>query len=297
MKKQISITLMAVIFALSLTSCATGRHSGGFDVFAGSGKNDDYDTENYFYQGEPEYDYKDVDYNYHGEDIEIDTVDVPWGETHDLHMVNGPIQNYFRYYALDSNNNVINENLTDVSTISRPRVRAFPADKKGYVMYEVMYTQICPVNTVIYGEKDYGSYKFYGVRYIDYYTGTMLPYLNVFEQNSSGGYDMNFIYEGERYYYGFYQFKVQVEENEEYTKDEDGNTIYTKTIKSTRTDYIIVPEDYDGLLLYVYVGEWTLSEPTERTYSKVPVNLLPIGPFNDEENIDDYVFFGITKTK
>ena len=69
------------------------------------------------------------------------------------------------------------------------------------------------------------------------------------------------------------------------------------SIKATRTDYIIVPEDYDGLLLYVYVGEWTLSEPTERTHSKVPVNLLPIGPFNDEENIDDYVFFGITKSK
>ena len=74
---------------------------------------------------------------------ELRPVDVPWGETHDLHMVNGQIQNYFRYTAFDYNNEfVCNKDLYNISTISRPRVRAFPADKKGYVVYEVMYTQI-----------------------------------------------------------------------------------------------------------------------------------------------------------
>ena len=297
MKKQISISLMAAILALSLTSCATGRYNGGFDVFSGDGINNGFDTDSDYYQGEPDYDYREVDYDYHGQDYKLDTVEVPWGETRDLHMVNGPIQNYFRYYALNSNNEVINENLTDVSTITRPRVRAFPCKKPGYVMYEVTYTQSCPVRTILHGEKDHASYKFYGVRYLDYYTGTMLPYLNVFEQNSSGGIDMNFIYEGKHYYFGFYQFKVQLEENEEYTRDEDGNLIYSKTIKSTRTDYIIVPEDYDGLLLYVYVGEWTMSEPMETNKTTVPVTLLDTQPFDDEENLDDYVFFGITKSK
>jgi len=149
----------------------------------------------------------------------------------------------------------------------------------------------------MYGEKDHGAYKFFGVRYLDYYTGTMLPYLNVFEQNSSGGVDMEFIYEGKHYYYGFYQFKVQVEDDDEYSRDEDGNKILTKTIRATRTDYIIVPEDYDGLLLYVYVGEWTSTEPPERKKVTVPVTLLDTQPFDDEENLDDYVFFGITRSK
>ena len=300
MKKQISITLAAVILALSLTSCATGRQPDGYDivgVVSNAAKNNDSDADSYFYPGEPDYDYKEVDYDHHTQDYYLDTVDVPWGETHHLHMVNGQIQNYFRFYALNSNDEVVNEVYDGVSTITRPRVRVFPCKKPGYVMYEVSYTQICPINTVMYGEKDHGAYKFFGVRYLDYYTGTMLPYLNVFEQNSSGGVDMEFIYEGKHYYYGFYQFKVQVEDDDEYSRDEDGNKILTKTIRATRTDYIIVPEDYDGLLLYVYVGEWTSTEPLERKKVTVPVTLLDTQPFDDEENLDDYVFFGITRSK
>ncbi len=300
MKKQISITLAAVILALSLTSCATGRQPDGYDIVgavSNAGKNNDSDADSYFYPGEPDYDYKDADHYCRAQDYELDTVDVPWGETHDLHMVNGPIENYFRYYALNSHGGVVNEVYDGVSTITRPRVRAFPAHKMGYVMYEVSYTQICPINTVMHGEKDHGTYEFFGVRYLDYYTGTMLPYLNVYDQNKSGGVDMEFIYEGKHYYYGFYQFKNQVEDPDEYSIDEDGNQVLTKTIRATRTDYIIVPEDYDGLLLYVYVGEWTSREPPEFEQTTVPVTLLDTQPFNDEVNIDDYVFYGITKSK
>ena len=82
-----------------------------------------------------------------------------------------------------------------------------------------------------------------------------------------------------------------------FSRDEDGNKILTKTIRATRTDYIIVPEDYDGLLLYVYVGEWTSTEPPERKKVTVPVTLLDTQPFDDEENLDDYVFFGISRSK
>ncbi len=300
MKKQISITLAAVILALSLTSCATGRQPDGYDivgVVSNAGKNNDSDADSYFYPGEPDYDYKDADHYCRTQDYELDTVDVPWGETHHLHMANGQIQNYFRYYALNSHGGVVNEVYDGVSTITRPRVRVFPCKKPGYVMYEVSYTQICPINTVMHGEKDHGTYEFFGVRYLDYYTGTMLPYLNVYDQNKSGGVDMEFIYEGKHYYYGFYQFKVQVEDPDEYSIDEDGNQVLTKTIRATRTDYIIVPEDYDGLLLYVYVGEWTSREPPEFEQTTVPVTLLDTQPFNDEVNIDDYVFYGITKSK
>ena len=97
MKKQISMTLAAIIFALSLASCTgPGKATSPFD---------DTDTDDesvtttegdsFFYQGNPDYDYKNVDERRRLDNYVLDTVDEPWGETHDLHWVNGPIKNYF----------------------------------------------------------------------------------------------------------------------------------------------------------------------------------------------------------
>lgn len=313
MKKQISITLAAVILALSLTSCSgtgkegigwtgvhgsSGRSGGtGSQTSSGSGgKSNDSDPESKFYQGDPEYDFGEVEINYRWNDYTLDTVDVPWGETHDLHMVNGQIQNYFRYTAFDANDNICNKDLDNTATMSRPRVRAFPADKKGYVVYEVTYTQIYPIRSIMYGTPESEMYEFEGVRYIDYYTGTVLPYLNVFERNGSGGLRMQFIYEGKRYNFGHYQFKVQDDGKRVFSKDEDGNTILTETVTVTRTDYLVVPEDYDGLLLYVYVGDWS-SRPQVKVPIQSDVTAADTAHFDDEENLDDYVFFGITRSK
>ena len=144
MKKQISMTLAVIVFALSLASCSgtgkdgigwksgsgssggsggTGSHTGSGN--SGSGKNKDSDTDSYyFYPGEPEYDFSDVESEYRLHEYHLDTVDVPWGETHGLHMVNGQIQNYFRYTAFDYNNEfVCNKDLYNISTTYQ---EAFP---------------------------------------------------------------------------------------------------------------------------------------------------------------------------
>ena len=100
MKKQISMALAAVLFALSLTSCTgPGKATSPFD---------DTDTDDesvtttegdsFFYQGNPDYDYKNVDEHRRLDNYVLDTVDEPWGEMHDLHWVNGPIKNYFIYF-------------------------------------------------------------------------------------------------------------------------------------------------------------------------------------------------------
>ena len=188
MKKQISMALAAVLFALSLTSCTgPGKATSPFD---------DTDTDDesvtttegdsFFYQGNPDYDYKNVDEHRRLDNYVLDTVDEPWGETHDLHWVNGPIKNYFIYYTFNDYDEINNVNLNNISTISRPRVRVFPADKDGYVMYEVTYTQSFPIRSMEKGPVSSSMYSFYGVRYIDYYTGTMLPYMNVFDKDRSG---------------------------------------------------------------------------------------------------------------
>ena len=306
MKKQISMTLAAVVFALSLTSClGTGKPTSPFDDPDDDDETDT--TDSYFYQGNPDYDYKTVDEYRRLENYYLDTYDKPWGETHDLRWVNGPIRNYFIYYTFNENDEINNENLNNISTISRPRVRVFPADKDGYVMYEVSYTQSFPVRSLEHGYVQSSMYSFYGVRYIDYYTGTMLPYINVFDKDRSGGIDIDFVYEGESYGYGFYQFKDQDEVDEGYDTDEYGNIITKKTISVIRTDYIIVPEDYDGLLMSVYVADW-VSEPQDEDGdgdideddekpNREAVTTHDPEPFDDEENIDDYVFFGVTGPK
>ena len=304
MKKQISMTLAAVLFALSLTSCTgPGKATSPFD---------DTDTDDesvtttegdsFFYQGNPDYDYKNVDERRRLDNYVLDTVDEPWGETHDLHWVNGPIKNYFIYYTFNDYDEINNVNLNNISTISRPRVRVFPADKDGYVMYEVTYTQSFPIRSMEKGYVSSSMYSFYGVRYIDYYTGTMLPYMNVFDKDRSGGVDIDFVYEGESYSFGFYQFKDQDEEDEGYDTDAEGNIITKSTISVTRTDYIIVPEDYDGLLMSVYVADWVSErqnddDKTNDRPNRSPVQVHSPEPFDDEENINDYVFFGVTGPK
>ena len=302
MKKQISMTLAAIVFALSLTSCTgTGKGTSPFDD-DGTDDVDATTTDSFFYQGNPDYDYNTVDERRRLDNYVLDTVDVPWGETHNLRWVNGPIRNYFIYYTFDGNDQINNENLNNISTISRPRVRVFPADKEGYVVYEVQYTQIFPINSLEYGYVKSSTYSYYGVRYIDYYTGTELPYMNVYNNKKTGGIDAEFIYDGESYSYGFYEFKNQQDEELGSETDADGNTIRRIKISVTRTDYIIVPEDYDGLLMSVYVADWVSErqnddDKTNDRPNRSPVQVHSPEPFDDEENIDDYVFFGITGPK
>ena len=96
--------------------------------------------------------------------------------------------------------------------------------------------------------------------------------------------------------------QAQQEEDEGYDTDEYGNIITKKTISVTRTDYVIVPEDYDGLLMSVYVADWVSVPQDEdgngnddnKNPNREPVTTHDPEPFDDEENIDDYVFFGVT---
>ncbi|MBQ1298128.1 MAG: hypothetical protein IIY21_29080, partial [Clostridiales bacterium] len=95
----------------------------------------------------------------------------------------------------------------------------------------------------------------------------------------------------------YYEFKTQDDGKIVYSTDEDCNNILTETVTVTRTDYLVVPEDYDGLLLYVYVGDWTKTRPAVTTTDHQDVYIFRPEPFDDEENLDDYVFFGISRSK
>ena len=160
-----------------------------------------------------------------------------------------------------------------------------------------MYTQIFPIRSIMYGTPDFELYESEEVYYLDYYTGTKLPYLRAFDRVTKNGLNTQFVYDGKRYDFGYYEFKVQDDGEAVYSLDEDCNKILTETVTVTRTDYLVVPEDYDGLLLYVYVGDWTKTREPVLSTEHQDVYLFRPEPFDDEENLDDYVFFGISRSK
>ena len=100
----------------------------------------------------------------------------------------------------------------------------------------------------------------------------------------------------------FNQLEEQQEQDEGKESDDQGNTISKCTISVTRTDYIMVPENYDGLLMSVYVADWVTERQNDDNENNDKPNRKPVQihdpmPFDDEENIDDYVFFGISRSK
>ena len=66
------------------------------------------------------------------------------------------------------------------------------------------------------------------------------------------------------------------------------------TIKRTTTSYLVVPEDYDGILMYVYVADDT-GKPLDEVLAED--NPYFVGPeifgTQPDENVEDYVFIGI----
>ena len=89
------------------------------------------------------------------------------------------------------------------------------------------------------------------------------------------------------------------------TYESDGMVIYEKDIKRTTTCYLIVPEDYDGIMMYVYVGDdvfWlkdNTGDENQETTDKDRQDhaVYNAEPFGDEAHIGDYVFIGITVPK
>lgn len=306
MHKLLSTILAAAFTVLTVTSCSlpgTGKGTDATDDDSGSK------------YGKPSHDLSTVDVTKTLPYYYLDDYDEPWGSKYELRMAKGNVENFFCYYSFDEQGYIVNENLNDVSTVTRPRVRAFPAEEEGYVMYEITYTQTFPVRSK---EPEYvndSMYYYYDLKFVDYYTGTVFPWINIFEENQSFCLFQDFWYQGEKYHLGYYEFHEQVTEEEPSEDAGGGLIIRKKMIRCTTTSYLIVPEDYDGILMYVYASddgiyggdngnddtgdtEYTEDKNSDRDYLNTdPVTVYDPCPFDDEENIDDYIFFGITGSK
>ena len=294
MKRHLEIVLILSAFSILLCSCDSRNNpiSSGDDW---PGPTSETTLPDYSVKRAPSHDLNRVDAIETFDTMDFDKDD-SWGARQDLRMAHGTIHNYFSYFSLDSGMNRINENLSDVSIISRPIVMEYPADEEGYVIYEVTYSQIFPISTKEPNSSYMSFFSYHGVGFLDYYTGTTYPVINMSTQIDSFSVHGDIIFHGSKYRMSYYEFREQEILNSN-TEQVDGNTIILKeTVKLTSTSYFIVPEGYDGIGMFVYVADDT-SMPLEQVLAENTPYFTEPGIFGDDENPDDYVFIGISASE
>ena len=292
MKKYLAIILILSVISSLLCSCDTAKPNNGDDNdnwFGGS--TDETELPDYSVKRAPSHDLNRVDAIEYFDVMNFDSDDA-WGAHQNLRMADGTIHNYFSYYSLDSNQNRVNENLSDISIISRPIVMEYPADEEGYVIYEVTYTQIFPISTKEPSNISTSFFSYHGVGFLDYYTGTTYPVINLSTQIDSFSVHGDIIFQGSKYRMSCYEFREQEVLNSNVEQLEDGRVLLTETVKLTSTNYFIVPKGYDGIVMYVYVANDTNTPLADVLADDNPYFTEP-GIFGDDEDPNDYVFIGI----
>ena len=248
--------------------------------------------------GKPSHDLSKVDVKATYDDFYVEDFSKPWGSDKNLRLVNSDVDNYFVYVSLDAGNNMVNENLNYMSTVTKPTIQVYRnEDYPGCLIYEVNYEQIFPIYSRQPSSYYYSSFfSYHNVAFIDFYTGTVIPSVFLSTSINSFGVTGNFVYKGEKYRLDYYEFRHSEVEKSERKTESSGTELLSETVKISSTSYFIVPEFYDGLLMCVYVANDTGRSVQELLEENSP-DFCPPEPFGDDENPDDYVFFAITAPK
>jgi hypothetical protein len=298
MKKRLAAISTILVLSMLLSSC--GQPAGGKKK-----KPFDDDTSSsvpiptpVIPMGKPSHDLSKVDVKATYDDFYVEDFSKPWGSDKNLRLVNSDVDNYFVYVSLDAGNNMVNENLNYMSTVTKPTIQVYRnEDYPGCLIYEVNYEQIFPIYSRQPSSYYYSSFfSYHNVEFIDFYTGTVIPSVYLSTSIDSFGVTGNFIYKGEKYRLDYYEFRHSEVEKSERKTESSGTELLSETVKISSTSYFIVPEFYDGLLMCVYVANDTGRSVQELLEENSP-DFCPPEPFGDDENPDDYVFFAITAPK
>lgn len=299
MKKRLAAISSIVVFSLLMTSCGQPGSGGKKNPF-----DDDISTSSsiplptpYIPTGKPSHNLNYVDVKATFDDFYVNDFTQPWGVDKKLRMATGDVDNYFVYVALDMYNNQVNENLNYISTVTKPTIKVYrDEDIPDYLVYEVNYEQIFPIYTREPSFVATSFFSYHNVEFIDFYTGTVIPSVYLSTSINSFGVTGNFIYKGNKYKLEYYEFRSTEVLDANLKTDTDGSIIRSQTVKIMSTSYFIVPEFYDGLLMCVYIANDT-NRPVKELIEENNPDFCPPEPFGDDENPDDYVFFGITAPK
>ena len=247
---------------------------------------------------EPAHDFSVVDETMRFEDFFATAPETPWVLENNIPFTNGNIYEYYNQflYKPSTRTQIPTTVYNSIATINRPVVRHYPAEQDGYTIYEVSYIEYFPTRIGVPVSSDYDTTWYYhGVGFMDYYTGTIYPHIEMSSDINSFCVSGDVTYNGETYTVYYYEYRDQDVLVNEMTQDDDGNDIWEFEVTETETCYFIVPNGYDGIVMFVYSAD-----DTYRTWDEIEAMnnpfFTPPSVFGDNgENIDDYTFISIAE--
>lgn len=249
----------------------------------------------------PLFETQSVDETMQFDTICADPVDTPWVLENNIPFTTSNyINTYFNEFVVSysQDSEIPTEILNNVATIARPTVRHYPADEPGYTVYEITYTESFPTRAVVPDNTSCSlSWWYHDVQYVDYYTGTLFPYINMDADTNSYCVYGDIVYDGQTYTVYHYSFRDYDVITDRRVTDSDGREVWEYTQEIYMTDYFIVPDGYDGIVMCVFT-----TDDSDLPYDELIAQSFPyyVEPhvFNDpayDDYLEDYQFWSIVE--
>lgn len=251
----------------------------------------------------PSFEADPVDVTIEFDTVYVDEVDTPWVLENNIPFAHGNVTTYFNQFVTTGSDRSElqevpgSEVYNNQGILARPTVTHYPAEQDGYTVYEINYSEYYPMSMYVpEGHNARFHYWYHDVQFLDYYTGIKYPYVAL-----SGGSDSylvtgDVVYNGETYTVSFYCYRESEFGDDVYTYDENGTYRECSCIMYY-TNYIIVPNGYDGIVMYIYTADdsdLTLEEELAYgTNEYTPPE--PFGLPENEEYIQDHAFISIAE--
>ena len=251
-------------------------------------------------RNEPLHDFSSVELTMTFEDYYVEPISGdPWVLENHIPFTNGNVNTYFSQFLTDSAGNEISADiLNNVATIYRPRVRHYPAEQDGYTIYEITYSEVFPMRAQPdFVANNMGTmWSYYNVGFLDYYTGTKYPRIDMSTDIDSVCVTGNVIYDGQTYEVYYYEFREDEELTNELEYDEYNHPIWDLEVSVNSTVYIIVPDGYDGIVMYAYIADDSDTSVAEAMEGNTDEFHEPsIFGVDGDEQIQDYAFLSIAE--
>ena len=249
----------------------------------------------------PLYETQTIDETMQFDTVYADPVDTPWVLENNIPFTTSNyIYSYFSEFLVNSSSGeeVPTEILNNQATIVRPSVRHYPADEPGYTVYEITYTESFPTSAVV-PDNWGGSMRwwYHDVQFVDYYTGTIFPYINFDSDTDSFCVYGDVVYNGQTYTVYYYSFRDSEVVTNQTVTDQSGREIFEYSVEMHMTNYFIVPNDYDGIVMCVFTTDDTDTPFEELCEQSYPYFVEP-HVFNNpayEDYLEDYQFWSIAE--
>lgn len=227
-----------------------------------------------------------------------EAVDTPWVLENHIPFTHGNVTTYFNQFITSGSTTEVTDAVifNNQATLYRPVVTHYPAEEEGYTVYEVNYVLDLPMCAYVPEGGSRGTrWWYHDVCFLDYYTGMTYPSVDLTIDTDSYSITGDVVYNGETYTVSCYAYRETEVIQNETIEEEDGSTWYYESA-TYMTLYFIVPNGYDGIVMYVYTADdsdETFEECLEETQDCY--NEPHIFGEEDDENIGNYAFISIAE--